>query len=371
MSSSIRNVCYVLLYIFVIISGRSLSAKILYTHQQFNQILNQQKVSSELQILSGLKSQNLRLLKINDWRKDPTTEPLVKDKLLYEATLLFRDLEDDSLSIQAMKNLLDYQSEAFLPLSDAGHIIEVAAFQVAASAKATLLHWEINRYFKIAREQLSNNPQQFVDSLSQLNDGGIPNRGYIKAIIKANTAQISPVTNIIKLEQTLLPTNILLTLAKTTVDEKLYQLLIEQYHPNKIVQAQVIASLSNLPESFSAEDKVRLLSQAITKDDLASTAMIAIAPYTDSFIHVQDLLFASLSDEKTGGAAAKALSTSKDLLTLKKLALNLKKDVGLRTRHSLLALYLNNSYQAKKILLDFKDSTTNLQLKREVGQWLR
>jgi hypothetical protein len=50
---------------------------------------------------------------------------------------------------------------------------------------------------------------------------------------------------------------------------------------------------------------------------------------------------------------------------------NLKHTNALIVRRSLLALYLNKSYQAKLLLREFHQSTFDEQLKQEVSQWLK
>ncbi|MCP3673325.1 MAG: hypothetical protein GY829_02475 [Gammaproteobacteria bacterium] len=358
-----------LLLLSITIQSR-LYAKTLYSHQQAVQILNQKKISIALNELVKLKSTIAGTDKITAWINDPGLEPLLKEKLLYEATLIARR-QSDGFDRATMEKLVNYQVEAYLPLNDGGHIIEIAAFQVAASAKATLLHWDIAKYASKATKQLNSNPELFVDELYELNSQDIALHGYVKTINEAPLNQLEVISNIISHNRAKLPVKALLAIVDKTEDINLYQTLIEQYEHNKNNQSLVIRRLSSLPDSISDVQKVELLLTATDNIALKDAATLAMAPYVDSYNQIQTFLFNSLSNKQHGGAAAKALSASKDLLTIEKLTHNLKEGDTVKARYSLLALSFNNSFQAKKALTTFRDSTNNLQLKNEVDQWQR
>jgi hypothetical protein len=349
----------------------SLSAKTMYTIKQASQILASQKLTVELTSLLSLKSVNSEASTINRWLSDSSIEPLYKEKLLYETTLIFRNKRANATYKQLMNKLVTYQSEAYLPLNDGGYNIAVAAFQVAASAKATLIHWQIDDTFSSASSILSSDPVAFLDRLAPMKAQDVDLHGYIKALNEATTTELSAIVSIIKLQQLQIPSRALITLAEQTEDKDLYQILIEQYQPDKQLQSIVIHAISNLPEPIPETDKITLLSLASLKDDLADAAILSLTPYVDKFSRVADLMHTLLSDPQNGGSAAKVLSKSEDLLTLEKLAANLTHGDSLKARRSLLALHLNNSYRAKTILLAFQKTTTNPQLKREVEQWLQ
>ena len=347
-----------------------LYAKTLYSHQQAVQILDQEKTLVALNKFLTLKSTITGAETITAWIDDPGLEPLLKEKLLYEATLIVRNQNDDFYR-DTMEKLVNYQVEAFLPLNDGGHIIEVAAFQVAASAKATLLHWDIAEYTQKATNQLNTNPGLFIDELSELKSHDIALYGYIKTINEAPNNQLEVISNIIKLNHAKLPVKAFLAIADRTADSNLYQMLIDQYEHNKNNQSLIIRRLSNLPDSISDIDKVELLLVATTNIALKDAAILAMSSYVDSYEQIQTFLFSTLSSIKFGGASAKALSASKDLLTIEHLVRNLDENDTVKARYSLLALSFNNSFQAKNALITYRDSTKNLQLKKEVDQWLR
>jgi hypothetical protein len=258
-----------------------------------------------------------------------------------------------------------------MPLIDGGHRIEVAAFQVAASAKATLIHWQIKEKSFAASSFIKLDAHHFLQQVSALSNDKAGLFAFNQAINKAPLGQLNPIVDIIKRENLILPTSAMIALAKKTGDKDLFEKMIEQYATDKDVQSRLINTLETLPDTLVAEDKIALLILAASKQSLSSAATLALSPFVDHFLEVQDFLFAKLTDPESGGAAAKALGSSKDLLTLEKLSQNLTGNDQLLIRRSLLALYLNNSYQAKSILLNFKNATTDQQLKREVGQWLR
>ena len=361
-----------LLLIFILIAVQlQISAKTLYSHQQAIQILEQQKIASALGEFKALKLTPLGASKINTWLVDQTLDLLIKEKLLYETTLIVRNSKDEELFRSSMEKLVSYRSEAFLPLNDGGHIIEIAAFQVAASAKATLLHWDIAKFYEEAGAQLESDPKLFIDELSQLKSQSTALFGYVDAINNASINQLSALSNIIKLNHPILSTKALIAIASKAEDRELFKILIEQYVHNKQNHSLIIMGLSNFPPVFTDIEKVDLLLLATANEALADAAILAMTPYVDSYNQISTLLYSKLSDPVLGAPAAKALSTSKDLLTIKRLSENLTNPNTFIARYSLLALYLNKSYQAKLALIAFKDSTSNMQLKREVEQWLR
>jgi hypothetical protein len=359
------------LIVILLISQYSLSAKTLYSHQQASQILGQQKIENELSALKDLKSSDLQLKKVETWLSDSTLELLYKEKLLYETTLIFRNKSQDPANIKLMGKLNEYKSQAFLPLTDGGHRIEIAAFQVAASAKATLIHWQMEEISVEASALIKSDARFFLQQISELSNDKIGLIAYNQAINKAPLGQVNPIVDLIKRENTTLPSSAMMTLAKKTGDRDIFEKMIKQYASDKDIQSKLINALETLPETMVEEDKIALLVLAASKQSIASAATLALSPYVDNYMDVQDFLFDRLTDPASGGAAAKALGSSKDLLTLEKLSRNLTGNNQLLIRRSLLALYLNNSYQAKRVLLDFKNATSDQQLKREVGQWLR
>lgn len=344
--------------------------KELYSQQQAVAILGQQKVLTELDSFKNNKSTSLRISKINSWLSNSTLEPLVKEKLLYEATLIIRAEPVTTVYQQVMKKLLSYQSTAYLPLSDGGYTLEIVAFQVAASAKATLIHWQIQQSYSRANLALATAPELFADQLGQFSDRAVM-LGYIKAIEQTEASQLEPLINTIKINQQLLPTRVLMAIATKTADRGLYQMMIEQYQHSETDQSLLIQNLSSLPDSITDFEKIQLLKLASTKNGLGDAAVLALSDFVDGFPQVRELLMARLADPQTGGAAAKALSSSQDPMVLDILASNLTATDSLTKRRSLLALYLNGSFQATSSLQAFHDSTTDQQLKREVSQWLR
>jgi len=355
----------------VVICQYSLAARELYTHQQANDLLSQAKLQQQLNQLKTPKSENSQLNSINLWLADSTMESLIKDKLLYEATLVIREKPITAAYRQAMENLLDYQTEAYLPLEDAGRIMQVPAFPVAASARATLIHWQIDAHYQQASNQLATDPEFFLQQLSTLSKQPIAIKAYSKVIKQSHPIQLAQLVEKVKLQQQPLPLQTLSDLARQTGDQELYLQLVEQYQDSKTLQSMVIKNITALPESLSDLQKIEILTAATDNSDLGNAAVLALSEFVDSHSQIRELLNNKLSDPETGGAAAKALSESKDLLTVSMLDDNLDSDNAIIIRRSLLALYLNNSYQSQIILKSFQQTTTDEQLKREVSQWLK
>jgi len=365
----------VLIKLFLIVSilfiPLSLSAGEIYSHQQANNILGQKKVIDSLQQFKNNKSANSQVESIYGWLNDESLEPLVKEKLLYDATLLLRQKTESSNYYQSMTDLLNYQSQALLPLEDAGRIKHVPVFKIAASAKATLIHWQMEAHYQQASTLLANQPESFLNQLATLDNQPEALKAYIKVIKHSDQTLLSSLADNIKLQQQSFPIEALNELTKLTADPELYQLLLNQYVDNNQTQSLVIRNLSQLPDAMTAADRIVVLKTAVEKPGLADAAIMAMAPFVDDYPGLQSFLNQRLADAKTGGAAAKSLSLSNDPLIISMLGENLQSNNPLTVRRSLLALYLNKSYQAKTILQGFHNSTRDEQLKQEIAQWLK
>jgi hypothetical protein len=352
----------------------SLEAREFYSQQQANEILNQHNADQQSRDFANSSSANARIQLLNKWQTTQNIEPLVQEKLLYEATLLLRQevsvLADSATYQQALSNLLSYESKAYLPLQDGAHELQVVAYEIAASAKATLIHWQIEKTFSESSKLLNNSPSQFLAELS-LQQPLENQLGYIKTINHAGPTELTTLRESVVQNQTVLAMRVMQSLAMKTEDHQLYTMLLEQYTHSEQHQALMINMLSQLPTSLSAEQRIEILFKATTKKELRNSAIIALAPFVDIESKVKDFFNAELSDKINGGAAAKALSLSKDSLTIEMLGNNLKHSNSLILRRSLLALYLNKSYQAKLLLREFHQSTFDEQLKQEVSQWLK
>lgn len=358
------------------LSCSSLEARELYSRQQAIEILNQKDIAQQLKEFTKHSSANARVQLLNQWQTDQNIEPLVQEKLLYEATLLLRQSELSSSAElatyqTALSILLSYQSKAYLPLRDGAHELQVVAYEIAASAKATLIHWQIEEIFRESSILLNKSPSQFLAELSLQQHSLAKQLGYIKTINHAGQAELTSLRRSVVQNQTVLPMRIMQSLAIKTEDHQLYSMLLEQYTHSAQTQALMINMLSRLPTSMSTKQRIELLFKATSKLGLKNSAIIALAPFVDHEIKVKDFLNAELSNQINGGAAAKALSLSKDSLTIEMLGNNLKHSNPLIVRRSLLALYLNKSYESKLLLREFQQSTFDEQLKREVSQWLK
>lgn len=358
------------------LSCYSLEAREFYSRQQASEILNQQDVIQQFKAFANSTSANARIQLINQWKTEQDIEPLVQEKLLYEATLLLRQSEVfDSTELAtyklALSNLLSYQSKAYLPLHDGGYELEVVAYEIAASAKATLIHWQIEKTYSQSTKLLNNKPSQFLTEINLQQQPLEKQLGYIKTINNAGLAELTSLKRSVIQNQTVLPMRVMQSLAMKTEDHQLYTMLLNQYTHSDQYQALMITMLSRLPVSMSTEQRLELLFEATTKSELRNSAIIALATFVDRDVKVKNFFNAELADKINGGAAAKALSLSKDLLTIEMLGNNLKHSNPLIVRRSLLALYLNKGYQAKLLLREFQQSTFDEQLKQEVSQWLK
>ena len=97
-----------------------LEAREFYSQKQAIEILNQKDVDEQLRDFANSSSANARIQLLDQWQTDQNIEPLVQEKLLYEATLLLRQSEvlgsaERIIYQQALSNLLSYQSKAYLP----------------------------------------------------------------------------------------------------------------------------------------------------------------------------------------------------------------------------------------------------------------
>ena len=373
--------------VLLLVSGSAVfskeGARIVYSQQDAADVLRQSALEVELKGLQVQNSLESRITLVRRWIDDEALEVLVKDKLLYEATLSFRDETESAEVIALMQGLTSYESAAYLPLYDAGRSIEVAVFEVAASARATLIHWQVENYFKDFSGFLGAKPDLFLQRLREIGESevGVDKKaamGVIKAIELADSVDVNAlalqIKNSSESDLMQIPPKVLATIAFRSADVVLFRSLINHYQHHADLQADILRKLSHLPEGMLVDEKVSILLLASQKPKLADTAIFALADFQNDFSEVRQLLFNRLSDRKLGGTAALVLGDSDDLLVLNRLALNLDVQDDLLMRRSLLAIYFNyqkyHGLEARRLLEKFHASTANLQLKAEVGEWL-
>ncbi len=380
-----------------LMSTQSTSEKSYYTVAQSNSVLGGELAVSEWQRFVGTTTVNEQINRLQNWVDDETLEPLIKEKLLFDATLTFRNVhfsstESQLLGRNAMESLLTYQSRAYLPLWDAGRQLQIAAFQVAASAQATLIHWNIENEYRQSSALAELEPRVFLKQLAKLttmqksftqHSEFVKSKvhqsilGFKKTLDMASIETLNSLSIELQNRTLIISDHALLILAQKLSNINLFQRLFTQYSSGSIDQTKIISALSHLPDNFSVEEKVALLKIAMTSDDLRSPSILILGQFVDAGAGVLQKLNSELSDAKFGGAAAKAMSQSTDLLTLELLQKNLQSDDMLVVRRSLLTLYFiknkeasNTQLKALVLLQRFHKDTHNPQLKREVAQWL-
>jgi hypothetical protein len=295
---------------FCLSFNNSVEAREFYTKQQALEILNQKDVKQQVMQFVDSSSSNKRIQLLKLWQENQNIEPLLQEKLLYEATLLLRqsttlDSIDRAAYQQALSHLLSYESKAYLPLQDGGHELQVVAYEVAASAKATLIHWQIEKIFNQSAKQLINNPAQFLAELSVQQP--LENHlGYIKAIDQAAENDLTLLKQSVIQNQTILPMRVMQSLALKTEDPQIYFMLLDQYNHSNQHQALMINMLSRLPTSMNMEQRLEFLFEATSQPELRNSAIIALSPFVDSELRVKEFFNKELSSKMYGGSAAKA-----------------------------------------------------------------
>jgi len=353
-------------------------------------------------------------------------EQIVTEKQLYDMTVaLRRDFpsQDNFESVAQyqkararLEELLQYQSVSYIPIEDAGREQFVPAYQIAASAQATLIHWDIVKYEKAAVQMIAEDSNALFNSLKELTTAKdvqrIQNQTASDAVQSDRYHRLLGITQALKNTtetelRTLVeainqnfangddfPTIFLLTIADQLGDVNFYKKAIRRSTQvtdsmTRVSRLSLLRAIGHLPEKMTQNEKIEVLAFTLefSKDhqEFTEVALLAMSEFVDVDEEILATLNRLLSDKKYGATAAKALSHSKDLKTLQQLSENLvvqnskrTVDSSNRLRRSLLAIYLikNNLEsglvdEAENILQNFQQWTTDSQLKKEVAQWIK
>jgi len=332
------------------------------------EIFTNNNVIKQINAFSSLSSSDL-LSKSSDLLNNQTSPVIVRERLLFEISLLLRSKPENPVNQQINNLLLSYQSKAKWIQKDAGYRQAIMAFPVAASARANAIHWQTERSINELTQDLNTTTEQVIDYLTgacsiekQMVLSGLLNR-----LSYQSTYNIGQEILRVKPD---IPSTLLLPIARTLKSPDLYLSAANNYSYDRTFQAMNLLEFSNMNQILPADDAQHILLTMLSNSRLKSVAIQQMSDFIDGDSIISQTLFELLADPGSGGDAAMALSKSNDLMILQTLEANLQSSNPIVVKRSILALELNASFNAKQILSQFIKTTNDKQLKPEVGRWV-
>jgi len=351
---------------------------------------------------------------------DKITEEILREKRLYDQIVSLRtkfESKNDFISEQeyqkkrkGLVELLDYQSVSYIPMTDAGREQFVPAYQIAASAKATLIHWNIGNYSKkatdIIKTDLTELNNYFGTADIKSSSTKFLKSDYYQRILAANQVvdraslrELQSLKDYVLQQDISLPTLFVLHLAENRGSVQLYKAVLNQYQRDSISgfdselsRLKIQRALQHLPQTMPESDQLELFNFTLNyskfHEEFMEATLLGMSEFLDRSTEVKEILHRQLKDKKYGATVALALSKTKDLSVLQQLENNiigfdkLNESEKNLLKRSLLAVYLIKKNKqsgladaATEVLERYvaleNQSPENLLLKREVEQWLK
>jgi hypothetical protein len=391
-------------------SSSALFAKNLHSLEQLAQALRdpalssyKQQLSKSVAILNSGLSSGLSVEKnltnhadalvqlIAAWQVDKQLTALQKEFLLYEATVKVRELprQLNELSHSQLRTSLtqlsNHPTKHFIALPDGGHKIETPAFNIAASAKASLLHLDVLEQTEMLMTTAEQSVDDFVTTISQPLASTQTNEQTSKAlqIAALKVLQALPEARLLEVNQQVndrkltLPLQTHAFLAKQTGQLASYQ----RFADTALATGNYSRLGAELAElNLPTLEQISFLTALTSNRQLASNAIYQLGSFIDSHQTVREQLFELLISSKdfVGGAAANAIAKGQDPQIVNQLGQLIQSDADtgqqLPKRRALLALYLNGSDLAHNYLAQFASNPNNqtqqADLVKVVNQWL-
>jgi len=359
----------IFLTLFFVIQGLVVvKADSVFDPAQAKNIFATHYVVKQIQGFNRLSDTEL-LSKSTDLISDQATPDLVRERLLFEISLLLRSRPETPINQQINRRLLSYQSQAKWIQKDAGYRQPITAFPVAASARANTIHWHTQGIIDNITQEPNDITKRIINYLTGTRS--VEKQMVLSGLLKtlSNQSKLDVGEEILRIQPKITST-CLLPIARELKSAGLYLSAINNYHYDRLFQARDLFEFSQISQVLPADEAQNVLLAMLSNNKLKAVAIQQMADFTDSGNVIPEKLFTLLADPVSGGDAAMALSKSRDLMILQRLESNLKSDNPVVVKRSLLTLELNASFTAKQILGRFIKTTEDKQLKTEVSRWL-
>ncbi len=331
-------------------------------------IFTKHNVTKQIQTFNHLSDSEL-LSKSSELLNNQGDPLIVRERLLFEISLLLRSKPENPVNQQINDQLLSYQSKAMWIQKDAGYRQPITAFPVAASARANTINWQTQSTIKELTQDLNNTTDRVIDYL--MGSNSVAKQIVLDRLLNSLSYQstLNIGQEILRIHPEIEST-FLLPIARTLKSTDLYLLAVNNYSYNRTYLAKNLFELTKVNQLLPADDAQKVLLAMLSNNRLKSVAIQQMSDFIHEGTIISKTLFELLADPGAGGDAAMALSKSNDLTILQTLESNLYSRNPVVVKRSILALELNANFNAKQILSQFIKTTQDKQLKQEVARWL-
>lgn len=194
-----------------------------------------------------------------------------KEKTLYQFINSIKTKSENSVTKSIIEKLSQYEAITRLPHHDSHARPGTLQFNIASAAKATLHHWQRDKYKKQYQQSIVNQPAKMIVLFSSANiEMTAKKQGALDAILSTNKADLIPLKRLLithyQNNKNDLLNSVLLNTAITLSDVKLSSILLnyDDYYAQQLV--------SSITQYFDPEVSFSLLKLATNQVKLRSLA---------------------------------------------------------------------------------------------------
>jgi len=352
------------LAVLSLVAAISSQAEQVISPVQAKQLFVAHDINLQIDNIKQLSSADL-ILKANRLSSIDDQPLAVRERLLYEISQILSQGDETPQNKQLAGILLGYQSQIKWLQQDAGYHQHIIAFPISATARATEMDWHLDRLQDQFLRSGNLQQQELLNYLA--GDNIIEQQMLVEQLItQLSTPQLNTLSAAILDQRQSIATAHILAIAAQTADARLYQISIDRLENSSSLRPESIQNLAKISETLSTQQARPVLIQMIERDVLPGVAISQLAHLDEQ---PDQLIFELLSDVKYGADAALALAQSNNTEVLTRLEQNLQAKNKLLVRRSLLALSLSQQPEAKLIISNYSQASSDVLLNKELSQW--
>lgn len=306
--------------------------------------------------------------RLDELRERSDWSEAVRERVLYQFATGVRRLPAEKVPVAQLEILADYESTVMVAHPESRGALMLPRFDIAGAAAGSIEH--AHRRLQVAElaGRLAAAPAAFWSNA--LDDGpgalgpGVQTDVVSRVGLDALSAGREALVTAWRADPRLTPA--MAATALRLADGAMAEAVLERESG-----PYALRLVRRLAQAFSPDEAVALLTGAVRRPALASTAVMELGRLARGRPAARDWLLAQLDDARHGASAAAALARLGEPTVVDKAVESLtpaKTQAGLRNR--LLLLHLSGTPSARQALSDFAgDPAMPAALRREVAQW--